>query len=323
MEKKALSLQVQNLKFELSQEKPNWFPFTGTCLFVDEPSSGIPSGGSEDKPVLFPKDEVEKSLTTFENMGVDCVWPEYGCPEYALTGHDTRNKIGCITSAEIVGNEVVIKGGLWEWDFEDVCDMVKLAKNSLGWSIEVRMYVEDSGDYYTATDLEFSGVALLYASAAAFDKTRLSAQKRKGIEQMTKEEVQEMLNSLLEKFDEKFSKVTEEVEKISNEFSAEKELREQEKKEALELAAKEKAEADAKLAEEAKVAAELAAKKEADELAAKAKLEAQRQTKAFPGVVIGKFSEASDEVKAVVADEKLSGSQKFQKLINLKLQAKE
>ena len=326
MDKKTLSLQVQNLKFELSEEKPNWFPFTGTCLFVDEPSSGIPSGGSEDKPVLFPKDEVEKSLTTFENMGVDCVWPEYGCPEYALTGHDTRNKIGCITSAEIVGNEVVIKGGLWEWDFEDVCDMVKLAKNSLGWSIEVRMYVEDSGDYYTATDLEFSGVALLYASAAAFDKTRLSAQKRKGIEQMTKEEVQEMLNSLLEKFDEKFSKVTEEVEKISTDFAAEKELREQEKKEALELAAKEAedariAEDDARIAEEARVAAELAAKKTADELAAKELEDAKRKTVQF-GVVLSKFSDASDEVKSVVADEKLSGSQKFQKLINLKLQEK-
>ena len=139
---------------------------------------------------------------------------------------------------------------------------------------------------------------------------------------MNKEEMQEMLNNLLLKFEERISTVDEKMEKISSDFAAEKQAKEEEKA-ALELAAKEKAEADAKLAEEAKVAAELAAKKEADELAEKAKLEAQRQTKAFPGVVIGKFSEASDEVKAVVADEKLSGSQKFQKLINLKLQAKE
>ena len=322
MEKKTLSLQVQNLKFELSEEKPNWFPFTGTCLFVDEPSSGIPSGGSEDKPVLFPKDEVEKSLTTFENMGVDCVWPEYGCPEYALTGHDTRNKIGVISSAEIVGNEVVIKGGLWEWDFEDVCDMVKLAKSSLGWSVEVRMYIEDSGDYYTATDLEFSGVALLYASAASFDKTYLAA-KRKDVDKMSKEEMQALLNEMLEKFDEKFSKVSEKVEKISEEFSAEKEAKAKEKAD-LELAAKEAEDAriikETKEAEE-KAALELAAKEKADADAKAKEAEPKRKTIEF-GTVVNKFKDASDEAKAIIENDKLNGSQKFKELINLRLQAK-
>ena len=139
---------------------------------------------------------------------------------------------------------------------------------------------------------------------------------------MSKEEMQELLDSMFVKFEERISQVDEKVEKISSDFAAEKQAKEEEKA-ALELAAKEKAEADAKAAEEAKVAAELAAKKAEEDRLAKEAEEAKRKTKAFPGVIISKFSEASEEVKGIVADEKLSGSQKFQKLINLKLQAKE
>jgi hypothetical protein len=320
MDKKMLSLQVHNLKFEVSDEKPNWMPFTGVCLFTDVPSDGVP--GSDcgiDKPVMFPKEEVEKSLSTFENMGVDCVWPEYGCPEYVLSGHDTRNKIGVMTSASLDDNKVTIKGGLWAWDFSDVCDMVKVAKESLGWSVEVSMNAEDGGDYYIAKDLDFSGCALLFADDAAFSKTYLAAQKRKDVEHMNKEEMQAMLDAMFVKFEEKISTVNEQVEKISSDFAAEKQAKEEEKA-ALALAAQEKLEADAKIAEDAKVAAELAAKEKLDSDAKLAE-EAKRKTVQF-GVVLSKFSNASEEVKGVVADEKLTGSQKFQKLINLKLQEK-
>lgn len=320
MEKKQLSLQVHNLKFEVSNEKPNWMPFTGICLFTDVPSDGIPSSNCGiDKPVMFPSDEVEKSIDTFENMGVNCVWPEWGNPEEAFSGHDSRRKIGVMTSASVEDNKVVIKGGLWSWDFDDICDMVKSAKESLGWSVEVSMNIEETDEYYIAKDLEFTGVALLFADDASFSKTSIAAQRRKGVDTMSKEEMQELLDSMFVKFEERISRVDEKVEKISSDFSAEKELREQEKKEALELAAKEAE--DAKVAEEARVAAELAAKKTADELAAKELEDAKRKTVQF-GVVLSKFSDASDEVKSVVADEKLSGSQKFQKLINLKLAAK-
>ena len=324
MDKKMLSLQVHNLKFEVSNEKPNWMPFTGVCLFTDTPSDGIPSSNCGiDKPVMFPSDEVEKSIDTFENMGVNCVWPEWGNPAEAFSGHDSRRKIGVISSASLSGNEVVIKGGLWAWDFEDVCDMVKVTKESLGWSVEVSMNIEETDEYYIAKNLEFSGCALLFSEDAAFKRSFLAAQKRKGVEKMNKEEMQAMFDDLLVKFEEKISGIDQKVETLASDFSAEKELREQEKKEALELAAREaeeKAKEDARLAEEAKVAAELAAKKAEEDRLAKEAEEAKRKTKAFPGVVISKFSDASDEVKGIVADEKLSGSQKFQKLINLKLQ---
>ncbi len=320
MEKKQLSLQVHNMKFEVSNEKPNWMPFTGICLFTDVPSDGIPSSNCGiDKPVMFPSDEVEKSIDTFENMGVNCVWPEWGNPEEAFSGHDSRRKIGVMTSASVEDNKVVIKGGLWSWDFDDICDMVKSAKESLGWSVEVSMNIEETDEYYIAKDLEFTGVALLFADDASFSKTSIAAQRRRGVDTMSKEEMQELLDSMFVKFEERISRVDEKVEKISSDFSAEKELREQEKKEALELAAKEAE--DAKVAEDAKAELELAAKKTADELAAKELEEAKRKTVQF-GVVLSKFSDASEEVKSVVADEKLTGSQKFQKLINLKLAAK-
>ena len=160
----------------------------------------------------------------------------------------------------------------------------------------------------------------MYSDAAAFKSTYLAAQSRKGVERMNKEEMQEMLDNLLGKVKEEISSIDQKVEILSSDFSAEKELREQEKKEALELAAKEAE--DAKVAEDAKAELELAAKKAADELAAKELEDAKRKTVQF-GVVLSKFSDASDEVKSVVADEKLSGSQKFQKLMNLKLAAKQ
>ena len=325
MDKKMLSLQVHNMKFEVSNEKPNWMPFTGICLFTDVPSDGIPSSNCGiDKPVMFPSDEVEKSIDTFENMGVNCVWPEWGNPEEAFSGHDSRRKIGVMTSASVEDNKVVIKGGLWSWDFDDICDMVKSAKESLGWSVEVSMNIEETDEYYIAKDLEFTGVALLFADDASFSKTSIAAQRRKGVDTMSKEEMQELLDSLFVKFEERISRVDEKVEKISSDFAAEKQAKSEEKA-ALELAAKEKLEADAKVAEEAraaeetKVATELAAKKEADE---KTALEAQRKTEAFPGVVVTKFSNATDEVKAIINDEKLTGSQKFKALIEAKLQEK-
>lgn len=311
----SVSLQVKNLKFEISDDKPNWMPFTGTCMFVDVPSDGVPDGGV-DKPVMFPKDEVEKSLDTFKSMGVNCRWDDWMSPSYALTGHDSQNKVGVITEAEIVGNEVVIKGGLWEWDFYALCETIKLAKESLGWSIECQMSVKDSGDYITAYDVSFVGCALMYSDAAAFKQTYLAAQakKDKGVDKhMTPEEMKallgEVLGAVTKNFETKFAEVVEKVDKVSTEFEAQKAAQEAER---VALAEKQKA-AKAKADEDARVAAELAAKEKAER-----EKDPQRQTSQF-GIVLGKFEGVSDEAKAVVADDKLTGSQKFQQLIQLKL----
>ena len=100
-------LELHDLMFSASPERLNWLPFTGTCLFADQPSDGIPSGGV-DKPVRFPSAELDKALDSMVDMGVDCEWPdeddgddhdEFGrktsCgPEEAFSGHDDRFKIG-------------------------------------------------------------------------------------------------------------------------------------------------------------------------------------------------------------------------------------
>ena len=68
--KRKTMLELHDLMFSANPERLNWLPFTGTCLFADQPSDGIPSGGV-DKPVRFPSAELDKALGSMVDMGVD------------------------------------------------------------------------------------------------------------------------------------------------------------------------------------------------------------------------------------------------------------
>src|SRR5574344_626878 len=110
--KRKTMLELHDLMFAASPERLNWLPFTGTCLFADQPSDGIPSGGV-DKPVRFPSAELDKALDSMVDMGVDCEWPDdfWDGPEEAFSGHDDRFKIGVVKTSVLKGNEMVISGG--------------------------------------------------------------------------------------------------------------------------------------------------------------------------------------------------------------------
>ncbi len=191
--KRKTMLELHDLMFAASPERLNWLPFTGTCLFADQPSDGIPSGGV-DKPVRFPSAELDKALDSMVDMGVDCEWPEefWDGPEEAFSGHDDRFKIGVVKTSVRKDNEMVISGGLWSNDFSDICDMYRNAKASLGFSVEVYFNLVDQGEYYDAVDIEFTGVAILFSDLAAFKDTYIAA-KRGGDKEMTKEEMKELL----------------------------------------------------------------------------------------------------------------------------------
>lgn len=329
LNKKSLSFNISNLKFELSN-RSNWMSFSGTCLFTDVPSDGIPSGGI-DKPVAFPRDEVQKALSTMQDMGVNCEFPDdlFDCPDEIFTGHNPRFKIGVVKTSELNGNEMVISGGLWDMDFPDVCDVFKNAKKSLGFSVEVLFNLVDAGEYYNATDIEFIGVATLFADLAAFKKTYIAAKdknKSKGGNkhmELTKEELQAMLDGLYGKFENKFNELKTDQEKNNTQIEqlavafaeqkAKEEAKEAEEKQQAELAAaKAEEERIAKEAEE-KAKAELAEKqkKEAEEL------EVQRKSVAF-GNIHQRFQGSNDKQKAILGDAKLSPSEQFQKLLTVR-----
>lgn len=184
-----LQLNFSNLKFENVDPKHiNKMPFSGICLKADTPSDGIPYGS--DKPVAFSTDAINKALETFNCMGVNCVYD--GCfADEALTGHDNRFKIGVVEQAELNSDGVLIKGDLWQYDFQDVCFQIKNAKDSLGFSVEVVVnQLSNKGEFYLVDDFTFTGVAILYKNLAAFKTTQLTAKSKKD----TKKESDVLMN---------------------------------------------------------------------------------------------------------------------------------
>lgn len=197
-----MRLNFSGLKFEEANGHVNKMPFSGICMFVDKPSDAVPYGS--DKPVIFSKEAVEKALNTFVGMGVDCRYDDWISPEYALTGHDDRFKIGVVESAKITEDGVLIKGFLWCRDFYDVCYMIKNAKDSLGFSIEVAVTsAREDDEFFYVKDFSYTGVAILYKDLAAFKGTSLAASKKKEKNErdgddltMTPEQLQEILDAV-------------------------------------------------------------------------------------------------------------------------------
>jgi Membrane protein involved in colicin uptake len=332
MNKKCLSFGITHVKFE-GDSRLNWLPFKGTCLFTDTPSDGIPSGGL-DKPVAFPQEEVQKALSTMTSMGINCRFPDdfWDGPAEVFSGHDSRFKIGVVETPVLNGNEMVISGGLWDNDFPDVCYVYRNAKESLGFSVEVYFDPVDMGEYYNAVNVEFTGVAVLFADLAAFKKTYIAAQeKHKGGMKMNEELLKKMLGEFTAsisktisdniegvkaEFAQQIETLSSEVSKVNAELAAakaEKEAGEQAAKEAAELAAKKAAEEAAAAEAEAKAKAELEAKQKEE---AK-KLEVQRKSMAF-GRIQKRFAGDNDKQKAILSDATLSPSEKFQDLLQLR-----
>lgn len=225
-----LKLGFSGLSFADAEGHINKMPFSGNCMFVDKPSDATPCGS--DKPCMFPSEVVEKALPTYIGMGVDVVYADdwYSNPASALTGHDDRFKIGIVESASIVEDAVNIDGILWQRDFYDVCYMIKNAKDSLGFSIEVCVNdMEETDEYFIIKDFTFTGVAILYKNLAAFQNTALQAKaKHKEDERVNEEQLKqitdlisgvgvsfsEALKGLEEKFDSKVSELETKISEV-------------------------------------------------------------------------------------------------------------
>ena len=324
MDKQKIELSGAEFSFSDEQEESaNWLPFKGTCLFTDM-HSRIPS--NSDKPVVFPHEEIIKAQETMLNKGVDCVWSWNGNyyggeAEDAFTGHNDRFKIGTVTKVETVGNEMKIEGGLWSLDFFDVCQMYTNVKSTLGFSVEVLFNAEDAGDHYIAHDVEFTGVAILYAGLAAFDKTYIAAKAKEqaalvnkqnngGNNSMDEKQMKEILSAIDGVKAELSQQVTVAMDKVNaldEKVSARFKAMDDEK---AKVEAKAKAEAE-------KQAAELAAKeKEQAELAAKAEQEKKEQErKSLSSIsVLNRFAEGSKQAQ-IVNDPNMSAHEKFQALL--------
>jgi hypothetical protein len=146
----------------------NKMPFSGVLTFVDRPSDSAPAG-SHGRRVTITAECADKALPTLMGMAVNY------CAGY--DGHDPKAKIGIITSADVVGNEIHVGGFIYAADFPEVAAEIKANKDLLGFSYECREIFTDDPDANPVriTDCVFTGAAILLKAKAAYKHTSLAA----------------------------------------------------------------------------------------------------------------------------------------------------
>jgi len=158
----AMALDIQN------GNHPNKMPFSGVLTYVDRPSDAPPEG-SGGRLVTITREAAEGSLHTLMGMAVNYT-PNFD-------GHAPQSKIGIITSADVVGNEVKISGFIYASDFPAVAAAIKANKDRLGFSYDCRDIFCDDPDANPVriTECVFTGAAILFKAKAAYKQTSLAA----------------------------------------------------------------------------------------------------------------------------------------------------
>ena len=300
MNKQKVSLQANAISVTLDNLHPNAMRFTGTCMFLNTPSDYTPNG--VDRPVVLSSDEAEKCASTMNLMGINCDYDPWLFPDELMTAHNRRNKIGVVEKCWVDGDELKFTGIMYKNDFPDIADFIKKTVDSLGFSVEAMFNLREHDDYIEMADVEFTGVAMLFKNAAAYQNTYIAeiAAKAKG-KQMEKQEILQLIDEAIKANMEASAKEAQakaeaqelanakaEVERLTTECSA--------KDEAI-------AEKDAKIAELEKAVADKDAEIEASaketvvisdvkNLETKAKLDAGKKEE--------KFSDFAGMVKSVM-----------------------
>jgi hypothetical protein len=178
---------------------PNRAPFRGVLTQVDAVSDAAPAGAAGHR-VLLPRDVAEAALPTLLGMAVNFA------PD--ASSHAVRRKVGLITRAEILGDDLVVEGFLYAKDFPDVVREVRARREEMGMSYEVSgVEIEDpEAEVWVLSSVTFTGAAILEKKSAAFKRTSLAASSS-GVpagegegEAMEKQEVEKTVETGIRKF---------------------------------------------------------------------------------------------------------------------------
>lgn len=185
----ASLLQIEAMAIVMPDvaDHPNRMPFTGVMTFLDTPSD-LPVGGAGGKRVILPRAVAEQILPSLLGMAIDFT------PN--LDGHDATRKIGLITSADVVGDEIQIGGFFYAADFPQVCARIKAEKEALGFSYEIKAQTQEIGDLLQIVSGVFTGAAVLRKDKAAYQSTSLAANAAGDID-MTPEELKKLLGEAI------------------------------------------------------------------------------------------------------------------------------
>lgn len=188
---KAMAIECMSLNISADDGHPNKMPFSGVLTRLDEPSDE-PPGGSGGRRIIVTSSAAQAALGSLLGMAVDFT-PSFD-------GHDSKNKIGIITSANVVGSELQIEGFVYAADFPETADLIQELKDVLGFSFEAQQIkLEDpSSAILRITELTFTGAAILLKNKAAYTTTSLAASADENGElNMTAEELQAILANAL------------------------------------------------------------------------------------------------------------------------------
>lgn len=185
---RAMKFNAMAVEFPDVEYHPNRIPFSGVLTKVDEPSDN-PLNGSNGKRVILPKEVADEALPSLLGMAIDFT------PD--LDGHDVKAKIGLITEANIIGNEIHIAGFFYGADFPDEVKRIQAEKAQLGFSYEAQARIKSMNDDPLVIDsCFFTGAAVLYKDLAAYTTTSLAAKTEKL--EMNKEDLTNILGEFKE-----------------------------------------------------------------------------------------------------------------------------
>lgn len=112
-----MSIELESMGLEMPEVKghPNRVAFRGVLTVVDIPSDRAPSG-SQGKRVVLTRRAAEAAIASLIGMAVD----------YApsLDRHDARRKVGVITGADVMGNNLEVSGYLYAKDFPEIVEEI-------------------------------------------------------------------------------------------------------------------------------------------------------------------------------------------------------
>lgn len=174
-----MTIELESMAVEMPEVAghPNREPFRGVLTLVDVPSDRSPAGARGHR-VILTRTAAEAALPSLLGMALDYA--------PALDRHDTRRKVGVITSAEIKGKKVELRGYLFAKDFPEIVQAIgnspsasdpqntdTFASKALGMSYEIAdaRVADIRSKIWTLTHVTFTGAAILRRDKAAYRDT--------------------------------------------------------------------------------------------------------------------------------------------------------
>ena len=161
-----MKLDAMAVEFPAVLGHPNRLPFEGVLTVVDVASDRAPAGARGHRVVLT-RAAAEAALPSLLGMAVDY--------KAGWDGHDTRQKCGIITTADMESNRLMVSGYLYARDYPEMEAHIHHGgrDSGLGMSYELAdAHVADMrAQIWTLTKATFTGAAILLREKAAYRNT--------------------------------------------------------------------------------------------------------------------------------------------------------